>query len=53
MRRSLLSRVASPELLFGLFQALVWLLLVLQVSVGVVEPLAQAVAGPGRILLVQ
>jgi hypothetical protein len=46
MRRFPLFRVASPELLFGVFQTLVWLLLVLQVSVGVMAPLAHAFSGP-------
>lgn len=32
----------SPEFLFGLFNALVWLLLALQVSAGVVTPLAES-----------
>jgi hypothetical protein len=44
MRRSHFFRFASPELFFGVFQTLVWLLLALQVSVGVVAPLAQSAA---------
>jgi hypothetical protein len=44
MRRFLLSRVASPELLFGVFQTLVWLLLVLELSAGVMAPLAHALS---------
>ncbi len=39
-------RAVSPELLFGLFQTLLWLLLALEVSAGVLAPLAQGFAGP-------
>jgi len=31
----------SPELLFGVFHTLLWLLLALQLSAGVLTPLAQ------------
>jgi hypothetical protein len=41
-----LARLASPELLFGVFHSLVWLLLVLEISAGVVVPLAQSFSGP-------
>jgi hypothetical protein len=47
--RLILSRLVrrpSPELLFGVFNALLWLLLALQVSTGVVVPLANALGGP-------
>ncbi|MGO8970957.1 MAG: hypothetical protein ACLQDQ_15465 [Myxococcaceae bacterium] len=37
--------LASPELLFGLFHTLVWLLLALEISAGVVAPLAAGFAG--------
>jgi hypothetical protein len=42
MRLSLprIFRRPSPELLFGLFQGLLWLFLALQVTTGVVTPLA-------------
>ncbi len=33
-------RAVSPEFLFGVFQALVWLLLALQLSAGVLSPLS-------------
>ncbi len=46
MRFAHLFRVLSPELLFGLFQVLLWLLLAVEVSVRVVAPLAEAFAGP-------
>ena len=46
MRLVPLFRAASPELLFGLFHALVWLLVAVSVSAGVVAPLAQGFAGP-------
>jgi len=42
MRRIHFFRVASPEFLFGVFQALVWLLLALQLSAGVLSPLSQS-----------
>lgn len=44
MRLSLprLFRRPSPEFLFGLFHTLMWLLLALQVSTGVVTPLAES-----------
>ena len=44
MRPARLLRAVSPELLFGLLQTLVWLLLALEVSAGVVAPLAQGLA---------
>jgi hypothetical protein len=34
--------VLSPELLFGVFHSLLWLLLALQVSAGVLTPLAKS-----------
>jgi hypothetical protein len=40
-----LFRRVSPELLYGVFHALLWLLLALQVSTGVVRPLAEVFAG--------
>ena len=46
MRLSRLVRALSPELSFGLFHALVWLLLAVEISAGVVAPLAQGAAGP-------
>jgi hypothetical protein len=39
--RPILSRRVPPELLFGLFNVLLWLLLALEVSKGVLTPLAQ------------
>jgi hypothetical protein len=42
---SRLFRRPSPELLFGVFHALLWLLLALQVSTGVVVPLADVLEG--------
>jgi hypothetical protein len=45
MLRLLRLRLAPPELLFGVFQAVVWLLLAFQVTAGVVAPLAQSAAG--------
>ena len=44
MRPSRLVRLASPELLFGVFHTLLWLLLALEVSAGVVAPLARSAA---------
>ncbi len=41
-----LVRVVSPEVLFGLFHVLVWLLVAVEVAGGVAAPLAQALAGP-------
>jgi hypothetical protein len=40
-----LFRRPSSELLYGVFHALLWLLLALQVSTGVVRPLAEVFAG--------
>jgi hypothetical protein len=42
MRLAQLLRLGSPELFFGVFHTLVWLLLVLGISAGVVGPLAEA-----------
>ena len=42
---SRLFRPPSPELLFGVFHVLLWLLLALQVSTGVVVPLADVLEG--------
>ena len=42
MRPSRPFRLASPELLSGLFHTLVWLLLALEISAGVVAPLARS-----------
>jgi len=39
-----LFRRLSPEFLYGVFHALLWLLLALQVSTGVVKPLAEVFA---------
>ena len=39
-----LFRRISPELLYGLFHAFLWLLLALEVSTGVVRPLAEVFA---------
>ena len=41
-------RRPSPEFLFGVFHALVWLLLALQVSTGVVRPLAESLGALER-----
>jgi hypothetical protein len=49
--RPIPSRRVPPELLFGLFNALLWLLLVLEVSKGVVTPLAQVLGGLGTTLV--
>ena len=47
-------RRPSPELLFGVFHTLFWLLLALQVSTGVVTPLAQSLGALGpRLTMVQ
>jgi hypothetical protein len=46
MRFSIPSRIVAPELLFGVFHTLIWLLLVLQVSAGVVVPLARTLSHP-------
>jgi hypothetical protein len=45
-----LFRHASPEVFFGVFHTLVWLLLALQLSAGVLTPLAQSLDAlePGR-----
>ena len=49
MRLALLQRLASPELLFGLFHTLVWVLLVLEISGGVLVPLAQSFSVPQHV----
>jgi hypothetical protein len=46
MRLPQLVRHPSPELLFGVVQTLVWLFLAIQLSAGVVAPLAQSFAAP-------
>ncbi|HXX29705.1 MAG TPA: hypothetical protein VEJ89_03200 [Myxococcaceae bacterium] len=43
MRQSIPVRLVAPELLFGVFHTLVWLLLVLQLSASVIGPLAEVV----------
>jgi len=47
MRIALPFRLTGPELLFGVFHTLVWLLLVLQISATVVAPLAEVVSVTG------
>jgi hypothetical protein len=44
MRRPVLARFVSPELVFGLIHTLVWLLLALEFAAGVVAPLAHSAA---------
>jgi hypothetical protein len=47
MRLALPFRLVGPELLFGVFHTLVWLLLVLQLAATVVAPLAEVLTATG------